>query len=184
MYFTKAVQLTKVVLGNQFQWNTYLQNNTFTRLQVMQQFLKPTLDHIYISKVTKTPRRRVILSDSMEKSNSNLTFPWGTTRITCQKLRYETFPEAQRTQAIESEIWISEAKTNTKSRFSTFSLPPLLGDHLSHLVHLPVILFVHHHLNDTHHMPNGPKACINCRNHDHEYQLQHPCTTFPTPLQT
>ena len=76
-----------------------MQNNTFTRLKVMQQFFKPTLDHINISKDTKTPRRRVILSDSMEKSNSNLSFPWGATRITCQKLRYETLPQAQRTHA-------------------------------------------------------------------------------------
>ena len=38
-----------------------------------------------------------------------------------------------------------------KSSFSTFSLCPLLGDHLSHLV-----LLVHHHLNDNHHLSNGP----------------------------
>ena len=70
MYFTKApqwaVQLTKVVLAIN---SNEIRNNTFTPLKVMQQFLKPTLDHIYISRVTKTPRRRVILSDSMEKSN-------------------------------------------------------------------------------------------------------------------
>ena len=50
---------------------------------------------------------------------------------------------------------IFAAKTRNKSRVSTFSLCPLLGDHLSHLVHLPVVLLIHHHLNDNHHLPNG-----------------------------
>ena len=39
-----------------------------------------------------------------------------------------------------------------KNSFSTFSRCPPLGDHLSHLIHLPAILLVHHHLNDNHHL--------------------------------
>ena len=58
-------------------------------------------------------------------------------------------PEAQRTQDIESKTWIiSKSWNECKFQFSTFSLPPLPGNHLSHLVHLPVILLAHHHLND------------------------------------
>ena len=43
------------------------------------------------------------------------------------------------------------------SIFSPFSLPPLLGDHL---LHVPVILLNHHHLNDTHHLANCPTKYI------------------------
>ena len=43
-----------------------------------------------------------------------------------------------------------------KSSVRTISLCPLLGDHLFHLEHLPVVLLIHHHLNDNHHLPNGP----------------------------
>ena len=61
-------------------------------------------------------------------------------------------PEAQQTQDIASETCIiSASKMDNESSFSTFSLCPLLGDHLSHLV-----LLVHHHLNDNHHLSNGP----------------------------
>ena len=61
-------------------------------------------------------------------------------------------PEAQQTQDIASETWIiSASKMDNESSFSTFSLCPLFGDHLSHLV-----LLVHHHLNDNHHLSNGP----------------------------
>ena len=35
-----------------------------------------------------------------------------------------------------------------KSSVRTISLCPLFGDHLFHLVHLPVVLLIHHHLND------------------------------------
>ena len=42
---------------------------------------------------------------------------------------------------------------------NTFSLPSCLRDRLFHLVHLPVILLVHHHLNN-HHLPNGPTTHI------------------------
>ena len=47
-----------------------------------------------------------------------------------------------------------------KSSVRTISLCPLLGDHLFHLVHLPVVLLIHHHLNDNHHLPNGPTTYI------------------------
>ena len=42
--------------------------------------------------------------------------------------------------------WIIFAAKAKKFNVSTFSLCTLLGDHLSHLVHLPVVLLVH--LND------------------------------------
>ena len=61
----------------------------------------------------------------------------------------ETLPEAQRTQDIESKTWIiSKSWNECKFQFSTLSPPPLPGNHLSHLVHLPVILLAHHHLNN------------------------------------
>ena len=47
-----------------------------------------------------------------------------------------------------------------KSSVRTISLCPLLGDHLFHLVHLPVVLLIHHHLNHNHHLPNGPTTYI------------------------
>ena len=66
----------------------------------------------------------------------------------------KTLPEAQRTQDIESKTWIiSKSWNECKFQFSTFSLPPLPGNHLSHLVHLPVILLAHHHLNDNRYLP-------------------------------
>ena len=89
-------------------------------------------------------------------------------------------PEAQRTQAIESETWIiSAAKINTNFRYSTFNLPLLLGDHPSHLVHLPVIQLVHHHLNDTDHLPNGPTTYTYCR--PPPWSLTPPPTFHATP---
>ena len=56
---------------------------------------------------------------------------------------------------------ILAAKTRKKNSFSTLSLCPFLGEHLSHLanVHLPVVLLVHHNLIDNHLLPNGP-TCI------------------------
>ena len=69
----------------------------------------------------------------------------------------KTLPEEQRTQAIEFETWIIlGVKTNTNSSFSTFSLPPLLGDHLSHL---NVIHLVHRH-----HLYNGQTTYIVAKN--------------------
>ena len=55
------------------------------------------------------------------------------------------------------ETWIIlGVKTNTNSSFSTFSLPPLLGDHLSHL---NVIHLVHRH-----HLYNGQTTYIVAKN--------------------
>ena len=42
-----------------------------------------------------------------------------------------------------------------KSSVRTISFCPLLGDHLFHLVHLPVVLLAHYHLSDNHHLPNA-----------------------------
>ena len=42
-----------------------------------------------------------------------------------------------------------------KSSVRTISLCPLLGDHFFHLVHIPVVQLIHHHLNDGHHLPIG-----------------------------
>ena len=91
----------------------------------------------------------------------------------CQ-LSLKTLPEAQRTQGIESLTqiithgknysrgemkYMSDYKNQAwslkleKSSVRTISLCPLFGDHLFHLVHLPVVLLVHHHLNDNHHLP-------------------------------
>ena len=93
----------------------------------------------------------------------------------------ETLPEAQRAQGIESITqiithgkkyfrgemkYMSDYKNQAwslklkKSSVRTISLCPLLGDHLFHLVHLPVVLLIHHHLNDNHHLPNGPTTYI------------------------
>ena len=47
-----------------------------------------------------------------------------------------------------------------KSSVRTISLCPFLGDHLFHLVHLPIVLLIHHHLNDNHHLHNGPTTYI------------------------
>ena len=75
-------------------------------------------------------------------------------------------------------------KRNTNYWFSIFSLPPLLEDHLYHLVPLPVILLVHHHLND-HYCPNN--IHIYCRQHDHIHHLQHSvqplCPHLASPFQ-
>ena len=46
-----------------------------------------------------------------------------------------------------------KAETKCKFQFSTLSPPPLPGNHLCHLVHLPVILLAHHHLNDNRYLP-------------------------------
>ena len=79
---------------------------------------------------------------------------------------------------------ILAAKTRKKNSFSTLSLCPFLGEHLSHLanVHLPVVLLVHHHLNDNHHLPNGPITYIVAN------MITAPtcnfCKTLPTPLVT
>ena len=88
---------------------------------------------------------------------------------------WKTLPEEQRTQDIESKTWIfSAAKTNTNSNFIPFSLPPLLDDHLSHLVHVPVIL-----LAATISMTTVTSKCSNniyCHQHDHSspaHQLQY-----------
>ena len=68
--------------------------------------------------------------------------------------KYKTLPEAQRTQDIESKTWIiSKSWNECKFQFSTLNIPPLPGNHLSHLVHLPVILLAHHHLNDNRYLP-------------------------------
>ena len=48
--------------------------------------------------------------------------------------------------------------TNKVQHF--FSLIPPLGDHLSQFVHFPVILLIHHHLNDNNHLPDSPKTYI------------------------
>ena len=93
----------------------------------------------------------------------------------------KTLPEAQRTQGIESITqiithgknylrgemkYVSDYKNQAwslkleKSSVRTISLCPLLGDHLSHLVHLPVVLLIHHHLNDNHHLPNSSTTYI------------------------
>ena len=90
-------------------------------------------------------------------------------------------PEAQRTQGIESITqiithgkkyfrgemkYMSDYKNQAwslkleKSSVRTISLCPLLGDHLFPLVYLPVVLLIHHHLNDNHHLPNGPTTYI------------------------
>ena len=75
---------------------------------------------------------------------------------------------------------VSSRNTNS----SIFSLPPLLEDYLYHLVPLPVILLVHHHLND-HHCPNN--IHIYCRQHDHIHHLQHSvqplCPHLASPFQ-
>ena len=53
-----------------------------------------------------------------------------------------------------------------KSSVRTISLCPLFGDHLFHLVHLPVVLLVHQHLNDNHHLPSTQwPNILYCRQH-------------------
>ena len=56
---------------------------------------------------------------------------------------------------------------NYLCRLSSLNLPPLLGDHLSHLVQLPVILLV----NDNHQLPNGPTKYKYCHHHDHKHHV-------------
>ena len=88
---------------------------------------------------------------------------------------HKTLPEAQQTQGIESITqiithgekhdrsemkYMNDYKNQTwslkleKSSARTISLCPLFGEHL------PVVLLVHHHLNDNHHIPNGPTTYI------------------------
>ena len=52
-----------------------------------------------------------------------------------------------------------------KSSARTISLCPLFGDHLFNLIHLPVVLIVHHHLNDNDYLPTSQ--------HQHSLQLLH-----------
>ena len=51
-------------------------------------------------------------------------------------------------------IWLKEPGSESKA-WIIFE-----ADHLSHLVHLPVVLLGPHHLNDNHHLPNGPTTYI------------------------
>ena len=91
------------------------------------------------------------------------------TRIVASKeQRYlgKTLPEAQRSPKLGI---ISKSWNESKFQFSTFSLPALPGDHLSRLVHLPVILLAHHHLNDNRYLPMVQQH-IYCRQHDHSSQ--------------
>ena len=61
---------------------------------------------------------------------------------------YKTLLEAQRTQDIEFKTWIvSKSWNKSKFQLSTFSLPALPGDHLSHLALLAHI-GLDHHVND------------------------------------
>ena len=50
---------------------------------------------------------------------------------------------------LSPKLFISKSLNKWKFQFSTLSLPPLPSDHLSDLLHLPVILLVHHHLMTT-----------------------------------
>ena len=94
--------------------------------------------------------------------------------------KFENF--ARGTTDPESKTWIiSSAKRNTNSRFSTFSFPPpqSFGDHLSYLVHLPVILLVHHYLN--HHLTKmAQQPILSLSNIGSNSNI--PCTTLPTLL--
>ena len=97
----------------------------------------------------------------------------------------KTLPEAQRTQDIESKTWIiSKSLNECKFQFNTLSLPPLPGNHLSHLVHLPVILFAHHHLNDNRYLPMSQHILSPTWSQLTSSNI--PCssctTTLPTPL--
>ena len=62
------------------------------------------------------------------------------------------------------------------------SHPTFIADHLSYLMNL--ILLVHHHLNDNHHLPNGPRTYIvaNTITYTRFNIPWNSCTTLPTPL--
>ena len=68
-------------------------------------------------------------------------------------------------------IWLKEPGSESKA-WIIFE-----ADHLSHLVHLPVVLLVHHHLNDNHHLPNSPTTYIVA-----DIITLHQCPTFPATL--
>ena len=98
----------------------------------------------------------------------------------------KTLPEAQRTQDIESKTWIiSKSLNECKFQFNILSLPPLPGNHISHLVHLHVILFAHHHLNDNRYLPMSPQHILS-PTWSQLTSSNIPCnsctTTLPTPL--
>ena len=98
----------------------------------------------------------------------------------------KTLPEAQRTQDIESKTWIiSKSWNECKFQFSTLSPPPLPGNHLCHLVHLPVILLAHHHLNDNRYLPMFQQHILS-PTWSQLTSSNIPCssctTTLPTPL--
>ena len=98
----------------------------------------------------------------------------------------QTLPEAQRTQDIESKTWIiSKSWNECKFQFSTLSPPPLPGNHLCHLVHLPVILLAHHHLNDNRYLPMFQQHILS-PTWSQLTSSNIPCssctTTLPTPL--
>ena len=104
-----------------------------------------------------------------------------------EKKLKQTLPEAQRTQDIESKTWIISKRWNKcRFQFSTLSLPPLLGNHLSHLVHLPVILLAHHHLNENRYLPMHCSNNILSPKWSQLTSSNIPCnsctTTLPTPL--
>ena len=76
-----------------------------------------------------------------------------------KKWRARTSPHPFRAMPERNRFFFCEVfpysyKRHTNFRFSIFSLPPLLDDQLYHPVSLPVILLVHHHLND-HYCPNN-----------------------------
>ena len=99
------------------------------------------------------------------KSGNFPNLPWTPPHPPCL---VKTLPEVQRTQDIESKTWIiSKSWNKCRFQFSTLSLPPLLGNHLSHLVHLPVILLAHHHLNENRYLPMHCSNNIYCRQNDH-----------------
>ena len=68
-------------------------------------------------------------------------------------------------------IWLKEPGSESKA-WIIFE-----ADHLSHLVHLPVVLLGHHHLNDNHHLPNSPTTYIVA-----DIITLHQCPTFPATL--
>ena len=89
---------------------------------------------------------------------------WSTSPPLLWQLDVDTRLLIKQCQSIKSRTWeLSwQLKREKKNSFSTLSLCPFLGEHLSHLanVHLPVVLLVHHHLNDNHHLPNSPTTYI------------------------
>ena len=91
---------------------------------------------------------------------------WSTSPPLLWQLDVDTRLLIKQCQAIKSRTWeLSwQLKREKKNSFSTLSLCPLLGEHLSHLanIHLPVVLLVHHYLIDNHLLPNGP-TCISAK---------------------